>query len=108
MPFGNSSLLLGSVWCGTAACWNPVQVIVSLVYQVARKLLALPAVLLRRDVTKEAELLVLRHENAVLTRQLAGPRRVQPGGAAVAPGAVLAATPTPVGAGIPGDTRYPA
>jgi hypothetical protein len=26
--------------CGTTACWNPVQVIVSLVYQVARKLLA--------------------------------------------------------------------
>jgi putative transposase len=78
VPFGNSSLLLGSVWCGTTACWNPVQVIVSLVYQVARKLLALPAVLLRRDVTKEAELLVLRHENAVLSRQLAGPRRYSP------------------------------
>jgi hypothetical protein len=52
-PFGNSSLLLGSVWCRTTACWNPVQVIVSLVYQVARKLLAVPALLLRRDVTKE-------------------------------------------------------
>jgi putative transposase len=32
-------------------------------------------VLLRRDVTKEAELLVLRHENAVLSRQFTGPRR---------------------------------
>src|SRR5689334_987498 len=52
--------------------------IVSLVYQVARKLLAVPAVLLRRDVTKEAELLVLRHENAVLRRQLTGPRRYSP------------------------------
>jgi hypothetical protein len=78
VPFGNSSLLLGSLWCGTMACWNPVQVIVSLVYQVARKLLSVPAVLLRRDVAKDAELLVLRHENAVLSRQLTGPRRYSP------------------------------
>jgi putative transposase len=53
-------------------------VIVSLVYQVARKLLSVPALLLRRDVAKEAELLVLRHENAVLRRQLAGPMRYSP------------------------------
>ena len=46
-----------------------------MVYRVARKLLAFPAVLMRRDTAKEAELLVLRHENAVLRRQLTGPRR---------------------------------
>jgi hypothetical protein len=43
-------------------------VIVSLVYQMVRKLVAIPAVLLRRDTTKDAELLVLRHENTVLRR----------------------------------------
>jgi hypothetical protein len=42
-------------------------VIVSLLYEVSRRLLSAPAVLLRRDSTKDAELLV-RHENAVLRR----------------------------------------
>ncbi|GAA3482047.1 hypothetical protein GCM10018966_065790 [Streptomyces yanii] len=49
--------------------------IVSLLYKVARKLLSVPGVLLRRDTSKDAELLVLRHENAVLRRQIAGRTR---------------------------------
>jgi hypothetical protein len=40
------------------------------VYAVTRRLLSLPALLLRRSVSKEAEPLVLRHQNAVLRRQI--------------------------------------
>jgi putative transposase len=52
--------------------------IASLLYKVARRLLSVPGVLLRRDTAKDAELLVLRHENAVLRRQLTGPVRYEP------------------------------
>ncbi|MGY0063842.1 hypothetical protein ACWY4P_46505 [Streptomyces sp. LZ34] len=44
-------------------------VIVPLLYKVTRKLLTVPSVLLRRGTAKDAELLVLRHENAVLRRR---------------------------------------
>jgi hypothetical protein len=44
--------------------------LLSILYQVVRCLLGLTAVLVRRDLSKDAELLVLRHENAVLRRQV--------------------------------------
>jgi hypothetical protein len=47
------------------------RVIFSLVYMIVRQILALLLLLLRRDVSKEAELLPLRHENAVLRRNTA-------------------------------------
>ncbi|MET7622542.1 hypothetical protein [Streptomyces sp. NPDC005408] len=50
-------------------------VILSMLYKVTRKLLMVPGVLLRRNTSKDAELLVFRQENAVLRRQLAGPVR---------------------------------
>jgi len=42
----------------------------SIFYQLVRWLLDLTAVLVRQDLSKDAELLVLRHENAVLRRQI--------------------------------------
>jgi hypothetical protein len=39
-------------------------VIISMLYTVARRLLSFPGVLLRGDTAKDAELLVLQHENA--------------------------------------------
>jgi hypothetical protein len=45
--------------------------LLSISYRLVRWLLGLTAVLMRRDLSKDAELLVLRHENAVLRRQVA-------------------------------------
>lgn len=44
--------------------------LLSILYRLLRCLLGLIAVLARRDLSKDAELLVLRQENAVLRRQL--------------------------------------
>jgi putative transposase len=44
--------------------------LLSILYQLVRCLLGLIAVLVRRDLSKDAELLVLRHENTVLCRQI--------------------------------------
>jgi hypothetical protein len=49
----------------------------SLLYRVSRQLLSVPALILRRDTSQEAELLVLRHDNAVLRRQITGPLRYE-------------------------------
>jgi putative transposase len=53
-------------------------VIFSVVYLAVRRLLGCLMVLARRQVSKDAELLVLRHENAVLRREI-GRVRYQPG-----------------------------
>ena len=52
--------------------------IFSIVYFLVRCLVGFVTVLARREVSKDAELLVLRHENAVLRRQISRVR-YQPG-----------------------------
>jgi putative transposase len=47
-----------------------LRVIFTLVYLIVRSVLGLLVVLFRRDLSKDAELLVLRHENAVLRRHV--------------------------------------
>ncbi|KOT43658.1 hypothetical protein ADK41_05760 [Streptomyces caelestis] len=54
--------------------------IFSLMYQGTRKLLWVPAVLLRRQVAKGPELLAPRHENAVPPAPARGPRALRAGG----------------------------
>jgi hypothetical protein len=46
------------------------RVIFTFVYLIVRSVLGLLVVLFRRDLSKDAELLVLRHENAVLRRHI--------------------------------------
>ena len=50
----------------------------SVAYLMVRRLLSCLMVLARREASKDAELLVLRHENAVLRRQISRVR-YQPG-----------------------------
>jgi transposase InsO family protein len=49
--------------------------LLSIIYAVVRRLLDTLTVLVRREITKDVELLVLRHENAVLRRQVGSIRR---------------------------------
>ncbi len=59
----------------------------SAVYLLARCLLGCLMVMARREVSKDAELLVVRHENTVLRRQIGRtqPGQGSPAGAAAAP-----------------------
>jgi hypothetical protein len=63
---------------GWSAGWDHRWVIFAVVYLVVRGAVGRLMVLARREVSKHAELLVLRHENAVLRRQI-GRVRYQPG-----------------------------
>jgi putative transposase len=60
--------LLRDRWRG----WDHLGVLLSLVYRLVGCLFGLLAVLVRSDLSKDAELLVLCHENQVLRRQLGG------------------------------------
>jgi putative transposase len=60
-----------------AWCWLACRVLLKIVYLLTCRVLSL-VVVFRRDLAKDAELLVLRHENAVLRRH-AGRVRYEPG-----------------------------
>ena len=53
------------------------QVLLKIVYLLVRRIVGLAVLVLGRDLAKDAELLVLRHENAVLRRH-AGRIRYEP------------------------------
>jgi hypothetical protein len=76
-------------------------VVLSLFYRLVRCLFGLLAVLVRSDLSKDVELLVLRHENQMLRRQLSGSAAVGSCRPALACGAVEAGEPPPVGGRLP-------
>jgi hypothetical protein len=79
--------------------------LLSILCQLARYLLGLIAVLVRRDLSKDAELLVLRHEeNAVLRRQVARVR-YRPADRCGWPPCPVGATP-PLGRGLRGHACH--
>ena len=57
--------------------WLAGRVLLMIVYLLVRRVLGLAVLVFRRDLAKDAELLVLRHENAVLRRH-AGRIRYEP------------------------------
>ena len=72
VPLGNSvSWRELEFCCGTSDLAGIISgVLLSLAYRLLRYLFGLLAVLARSDLSRDAELLVLRHENQVLRRQL--------------------------------------
>jgi hypothetical protein len=80
-------------------------VIVFLLYKVTWKLLSAVSVLVRREAPNDAELLVLRHENTVLRRQLAGPIRYNRRPILVR-SLVQADTPSALARDLPAHPRY--
>ncbi|MFC6005492.1 hypothetical protein ACFPZ0_28620, partial [Streptomonospora nanhaiensis] len=63
------------VWTGVllhdqGSGWDHRKVLLSLVYRSVRGLFGLLTVLVRTDLSKDVELVALRHENQVLRRQL--------------------------------------
>lgn len=75
VPLGNTILGLAcsfSVWGkGLRGAWDDPSMPPSIVTALVRNLIKVPAAVLRSQVAKDAEVLALRHENAVLRRQIA-------------------------------------
>jgi putative transposase len=54
---------------GSPPSWDHLEVLLSLLYRLVRCQLGVLSVLVRSDLSRDVELLVLRHENQVLRRQ---------------------------------------
>lgn len=78
----------------------------SLIYRLVRCLLGLLAVLARSDLSKDAELLVLRHENQVLRRQLSGRLRWDHADRLWLAALSRLGEPPPVDGGLPGHPGH--
>ncbi|WP_433432840.1 integrase core domain-containing protein [Nonomuraea sp. CA-141351] len=74
VPLENTaSVLRAGVLLRVQSCrCDHLKVLLSLVYRLVRCLLAVLTVLVRSDLSKDVELLALRHENQVLRRQING------------------------------------
>jgi hypothetical protein len=79
--------------------------ILSILYRLLRSLLGLTAVLMRRDLSKDAELLVLRQENTVLRRQVSRVRYT-PADRGVAGRLISPGTALPLGESLPGFSSH--
>jgi putative transposase len=55
---------------GVTWCWLACRVLIKIVYLLTCRVLGLAVLVFRGDLAKDAELLVLRHENAVLRRRV--------------------------------------
>ena len=78
----------------------------SIVFRLVRYLFGLLAVLVRSGLSKDAGLLVLRHENQVLRRQLTGRLPVGSCRPALAHGVVPAGEPPPMVGDRPGHPSH--
>jgi putative transposase len=75
VPLGNTILGLAcsssAQGSGPHGAWDDLSMPLSLLTALVRNLITVPAAVLRSRVAKDAEVLALRHENAVLRRQIA-------------------------------------
>ena len=86
--------------------WHHLGVLLSLLYRLVRCLLGLLAVLARSDLSKDVELLVLRHENQVLRRQLSGRLRWDHADRLWLTALSRPGEPPPVGGDLPGHASH--
>jgi len=84
--------------------WLAGRVPLKIIYLLVRRVLGLAVLVFRTDLAKDAELLVLRHENAVLRRH-ASRVRYEPADRVWFAALARLIPHNPLGRSLPGDTR---